>query len=412
MSAPPSPQSVPPQPRPASAFGSAGSLDSSRASEFSTVSLDSGRPDSGRPGTLSVSSCKSATVSHFGRLGEAGTNVAAAARTVARETRINAKAAKAAAKAAAKSAQVPAHAQSLRNSGRGLPARSMSKRRSISGFMSPGLSLSSPRLTRLGGSRTSSGKENSRSAAASEGIALLKRGCVATKYTKKGWPRRTKFKLTEDETALTWEGNSCAVIKLGLARRVLMADAVEVLVGGQSAVFARHRQRAAAPSSPRTLHLDRHLHDHVAPQHLSLSLVMLASLPLPPSEMGDGGTATIHSSAQRETLDISLDGEEDFGLWVAAMRALLNETRVRPQPYPSPMAPLHASASASIRRPAPSDATLYEKGRDRALIFLDDYAKVRARRGGPGARAPRARPRARPRPARLWPARRRRRRLR
>lgn len=216
---PPSPLSVPPQPARAS---------SGVYSDVSLTDSVKSRP-AGRVPQISVSTignnaaaAASATAAMAQRL---GTNVNEYGTNVARSARVNAKAAKAAAKAAARSAQVPAHAREPRSPGgseRSLHS-SMSRRRSLQNFMSPALAMSglSRSASRLTGARTSgaraSGSGRGRSIAANEGIALLKGGCVATKYTKRGVARATRFRLTEDETALTWEGNNCAVLKLGLA---------------------------------------------------------------------------------------------------------------------------------------------------------------------------------------------------
>ena len=54
--------------------------------------------------------------------------------------------------------------------------------------------------------------------------------------------------------------------------------------------------------------------------HVSLTLVLLGNLPTMPT--ADGGEPAPKVEA-RETLDVSFDDEETFGLWVAALRALM-----------------------------------------------------------------------------------------
>ena len=116
---------------------------------------------------------------------------------------------------------------------------------------------------------------------------------------------------------------------------------------------------------------------------------MTASLPPPPSEMEDsvstewtfrGGADTKLSGGggmNRKTLDVCLDDEEMLGLWVAALRGLATEIRTKPTAYPSPFAPLHASAEALVRKAAPSDATCLERFRDASLKTLAVYASTK-----------------------------------
>tara|TARA_B110001452_G_C15201187_1_gene416862 strand:- start:837 stop:1427 length:591 start_codon:yes stop_codon:yes gene_type:complete len=130
----------------------------------------------------------------------------------------------------------------------------------------------------------------SRSETALEGIALLRRGSVVKKYGRQGKPHETLFKLSADETVLAWEGHGLKRLK---RRAVQVADLEELCVGHESDVF----QRLASS-------------DHMqAAAHMSLTLKMASE-----SERAAKG---------RETLDLSCDDEETFGLWVAALRALI-----------------------------------------------------------------------------------------
>jgi len=45
-----------------------------------------------------------------------------------------------------------------------------------------------------------------RSPTALEGIAMLKRGCIATKYGRAGKPHKVTFTLSIDERTLSWKG--------------------------------------------------------------------------------------------------------------------------------------------------------------------------------------------------------------
>ena len=69
------------------------------------------------------------------------------------------------------------------------------------------------------------------------------------------------------------------VAKLGTIHSIAVADVIEVLVGQQSAPFIKHAHRAALQKQELTA------------AHLSLTLVLLASLPSIPAETEDGGDA-------------------------------------------------------------------------------------------------------------------------
>lgn len=133
-----------------------------------------------------------------------------------------------------------------------------------------------------------------RSVTAVEGLALLKRGSVATKYSRHGKQRRTRFTLSADERTLSWERKGvsdkqataqdgahgkCAALRelivdsargsaewLGQRRSIAIADVLEVLVGQQSAKFVKHRHRTALQKQAPTA------------AHLSLTLVLVTAL--------------------------------------------------------------------------------------------------------------------------------------
>lgn len=68
---------------------------------------------------------------------------------------------------------------------------------------------------------------------------------------------------------------------------------------------------------------------------------------------------------------------DQFGLWVAGLRALLSEGQQRPAAYAAPFYPLHKSAGVALRLAAPRNASRYERLRDKSLLALDMYMKTR-----------------------------------
>ena len=131
----------------------------------------------------------------------------------------------------------------------------------------------------------------SRNGTAKEGVALLKRGSTVKKYGRQGKPHATLFRLSDDESMLGWEGRGLNKLK---RRAVRICDLVELHVGHESTVFLEAR----APGA----------------EHMSMSLRLLKAQSRPDDDA-------------RDTLDLSCDDEETFGLWVAALRALLAEQR-------------------------------------------------------------------------------------
>ena len=161
-----------------------------------------------------------------------------------------------------------------------------------------------------------------RNATASEGIELLKRGCIATKFGRKGKPYRTTFRLTKDETSLVWEGKKNLVSMMtkaikGHDRELDIADVLELQVGQESHVFKRHAQELRENA------------------HMSLSLLCV--------EDEDGSIAL----DDRDTLDFAFEDEESFGFMVAALRTLIeehaemneDEWKLRDTPLPPPPPP-------------------------------------------------------------------------
>ena len=126
-----------------------------------------------------------------------------------------------------------------------------------------------------------------RSGTAQEGIALLKRGSMVMKYGRQGKPHPTTFTLSQDENELFWESKKglASALSSRKPRSVSLADALQLDVGQESAVFRRNVTNAAASDKA----------------HLSLSLLLLPAV-----------EEEVSGSGQRETLDISFDDEEIF----------------------------------------------------------------------------------------------------
>ena len=170
-----------------------------------------------------------------------------------------------------------------------------------------------------------------RSATADEGIRLLKQGVGVTKYGRNGQPHTEKLVLSADERSLGWAGHVASKLmgssKLlspkasSAARTVMVDDVVELWVGHETHIFKRHVRQAVASGKP-----------VAAGPHLSLSLLLKSTLPAPPAESAEDD-AEGGAQGERETLDVSCEDDEQFGLCVAALRALLTEVAT-PNPEP------------------------------------------------------------------------------
>ena len=165
-----------------------------------------------------------------------------------------------------------------------------------------------------GGFFRSASSSSGRSSTAIEAIQALKAGSDATKYGKQGAPHLTRFTLSEDEKTLSWAGTGLMGKFLPKERLVHLANVKRLLIGRESAVFIRYQQNnnmnaaAAAPGLA----------------HLSISLKFEPGT----TSMGSSGDLSSvqlygNSAADRQTLDVSFDDELTFGMWVAALRALL-----------------------------------------------------------------------------------------
>ena len=168
-----------------------------------------------------------------------------------------------------------------------------------------------------------------RTAAATAGIHLLKRGSEATLHEKGRPPYRCTFTLSEDESVLTWQSSRGRL--LGATERLRLGDVVEVLPCDPT--FAS-RLSIRSPVIP------------LAEFQSTLTFLLLRALPTPPSD------AVLAPAAQRETVDLSFDDEETFGHWVAALRALqavwpegrpvrITSTTNAPRPGTRPLVGVH-----------------------------------------------------------------------
>ena len=196
-----------------------------------------------------------------------------------------------------------------------------------------------------------------RSAAAAEGIALLKRGAAAIKQGRENYQKRhpVTFKLDEEETELTWEPSLLGKITWrSHERRVRLVDIIELQVGRDADVrpdlLALERTHALENSPGRQPHAGQ---PHPRPPSACVSsskgeydylltLLLVGSLPQPPSAGDDDRTrqhgklaaAFCNGKGERASLVLQMEDEDSFGLWLAALRALLAER----QP-PSPIGP-------------------------------------------------------------------------
>ena len=131
----------------------------------------------------------------------------------------------------------------------------------------------------------------SRSPTALAGIQLLKKGSEAIKYSRSGVAKATVFKLSEDEQTLSWHGagegflspllaKGATAKKLATGERqyVKMSEVLDLMLGMESKVFAMHKDsdkgdKAGAPTFA----------------HVSMSLLLVGSLPSFPSAEGEAG---------------------------------------------------------------------------------------------------------------------------
>ena len=195
-----------------------------------------------------------------------------------------------------------------------------------------------------GSGRMPSPANRRRSAAAEEGISWLKTGVTVLKHKAGGGaPQQTVVRLSPDETCLAWTRSGLAKFRRSTGERMVRIDDIlEVLVGRDSEVFKRQQA-----SGGKTSKVD------AGQVHLSFSLLLMPVLPPPP----DGSTAGTRPAAasERETLDLSCAGEEEFGLWLAAMRSLIGHSSGSSAPSTAPSGTFSTSPSAA---PAPLPASV------------------------------------------------------
>ncbi|KAL1506946.1 hypothetical protein AB1Y20_007810 [Prymnesium parvum] len=175
-----------------------------------------------------------------------------------------------------------------------------------------------------------------------------------------GRPARASERTLLGRTLMRGDTLRRELLALGERRSFKFTDFLTLLVGQQSKIW--------------TLYREQNYFEAEDFAHLSLTLVLLGTLPpLPEDEFvrRPGLKRKLRGIDSRETLDLSFDDELAFGLWVAALRALMD--RIPPTevaPYPSPVAPVNRSARGAILSQPPPDATELELVRDTVLVFL------------------------------------------
>lgn len=153
------------------------------------------------------------------------------------------------------------------------------------------------------------GRARSHSAAAQEGIALLKQGCKVQKYSQNhAKVTLTTFTLSSDERTLSWDGVGVGGMLSSLSgkrRSIELADILEVFVGHEGAL-------EGAPSLQDSLQTN-----------LALSLIMMPSLP----ETPEGAAAASRDEGkpeakaeERAALDLAFTDDEQFGLWLVPLQ--------------------------------------------------------------------------------------------
>eukprot|EP00966_Prymnesium_polylepis_P336576 7391642-Prymnesium_polylepis.1 len=212
--------------------------------------------------------------------------------------------------------------------------------------------------------RWSGGGASSRSPTVLAGIEMLQRGCEAVKYSRSGKPRKAIFHLSSDESTLSWEAGHyglSAPVKMvkGERRNVKITEILALLPGQESKVFMLHKDAVGEDISAEKA-------------HVSLTLMLLGHLPAMPAMEGEQRSAT-KAAETRETLDLSFDDEETFGLWVVALRALMAETQpVFFAAYAFPASPVNLSVLESLQSKAPADASRFELFRD-FVLYMETY---------------------------------------
>lgn len=141
-----------------------------------------------------------------------------------------------------------------------------------------------------------------RTEAADRGLRLLKRGCTATLH-ERGRSTQFFFTLSDNETTLSWSRRGSLLGSLASARQLKLSEVVEV-IPCDTTFRARNVSGSVMPAAPNE------------GLHLTLTLLLLRALPSTPSD-------EVLDCQQKEMIDLSFEDEETFGLWVAALRALL-----------------------------------------------------------------------------------------
>ena len=134
---------------------------------------------------------------------------------------------------------------------------------------------------------------------------MLKKGAVALKYGRQGKPHPAMFRLSEDETTITWEDgrgglagsfSNLAGKVAGKKRSVKLQDVAELLIGAESNVFLRPVDG-----------------DDTSDVSLCLSMLIDSPVLAPASDARN----------EKDSLDVRCTDELSFAKWVAALHALL-----------------------------------------------------------------------------------------
>jgi hypothetical protein len=157
---------------------------------------------------------------------------------------------------------------------------------------------------------------------ANEGVRHLQAGSVAIKYGRSGAPKPTTFTLSADERTLSWQRQGVKdALKSTEGRSLALWRVQRMAIGRDSLVFEKFAQKTGFKAGQLR-----------GQEHLSISLALSSEAATRSShgetEKHDTSRArrSSGSSSGRDTLDVSFEDEEAFGLWVAALRALLPPT--------------------------------------------------------------------------------------
>lgn len=108
-----------------------------------------------------------------------------------------------------------------------------------------------PNRSPTSGHRMQYGSKNTRSPTAISGINLLRKGSEAIKVTRSGKSRLTKFRLSDDEQTLSWDGGHGGLatpvkIARGERRHIKITEILDIMLGMESKIFSLHKTTAGS----------------------------------------------------------------------------------------------------------------------------------------------------------------------